>query len=180
MTCADCQAPAPERAKRCRPCASARNIAQTRAWQRAHFEHDKQTRAKRLEAQRRQKFVRAYVAGQSITEIARVHRAGTDNVKRAIEEAGIAIRPKNRPTPPREQIVRLYRSGKSLREVAKMLGLASDTVSSELRAAGEPLRHCGTSPERPMRVLAVCPHVWTTERVPTCIACDLVKPGVGE
>jgi transposase-like protein len=108
-------------------------------------------------------FARAYRAGETLTQIAKQHRASTQVIRRYLLRAGVELRPVGAPafwTDERKaEAVRRHQAGEQIKDSAKAMGCGTTTLTNTLIELGV---H-----ERPSRPLGEAHPSWQGGRTVT-------------
>ncbi len=96
----------------------------------------------RFDDQAIQGFATAYLAGETLEQIAQRHDTTHITIRRYLKDAGIPIRPVGAPAFWTEQrkaeALRLHQTGSTIKDIAKALGCGISTVSRSLNELGIP------------------------------------------
>lgn len=93
----------------------------------------------------RRQLAACYRRHGSIAGVAAELDVANETARRWLREAGIALRPRGRPSPgaattPIDQIIERYRKGESVATIASTMDVSPNTIRNRLLAADESLR----------------------------------------
>ena len=95
-------------------------------------------------AARRGMVSRRYAAGQSTTRIGAVLRVSPETIRRALQDAGVTLRPGRRPSSglglPAAEVIARYQAGDSLITLASGYGVTRHAIEAVLAGARVPRR----------------------------------------